>query len=146
MNKALIAGTLHDITKRWSEDKMKSYLLKYDKELIKEPLPVWHSYVGAMHLKHDWLFKDDEIIDAVFHHTVAKPAMSTLEMIVFCADKISEERNYENVEKYRTLVKSDLKLGFLELLKNHYKVAILKHSRDNIGNRIIDAYQYYFEE
>lgn len=42
--KALVAGTLHDITKRWSEEKSLSYLQKWLPELEQEPYPVWHSF------------------------------------------------------------------------------------------------------
>lgn len=143
--KARIAGTVHDIAKRWSDEKMNEYIKKYDPSLIKEPFPVLHSYVGAFHLKYDWLLDDEEIIQAVFNHTAGRPNMSILDMIVFCADKISYERTYDKIEEYRKLVKSDLKTGFLVLLKNQYDVAIDKHSIDNIGDRLLKTCNFYLK-
>ncbi|WP_339020388.1 nicotinate-nucleotide adenylyltransferase [Spiroplasma endosymbiont of Atherix ibis] len=146
LQKALLAGTLHDIAKRWSEKEMKECLLKNNKELLKEPEPVWHSFVGAYHLKNDWLLDDQEIISAVFNHTVASKNMSILDMIIFCADKISIERQYEGVENFRSLVKADLLTGFKELLKNQYEVAIKKHSKESIGAKLIESYNYWIKE
>ncbi|WP_338984499.1 nicotinate-nucleotide adenylyltransferase [Spiroplasma endosymbiont of Diplazon laetatorius] len=143
LNKAQIAGTLHDVVKRWSEQDMISCLEQNNKELLNEPSPVWHSFVGAYHLEKDWLFSDKEIINAVYNHTVGSKDMTVLDMIVFCADKISAERTYEGVENLRALVKSDLLTGFKELLKNQYEVAINKHSLDSIGKSLIESYNYW---
>jgi nicotinate-nucleotide adenylyltransferase len=143
LNKALFAGTLHDIAKRWSHDEMKKYLEKYNPELLNEPEPVWHSFVGAMHIKYDWLFHDDEIISAIHKHTVGDTEMSPLDMIVFCADKISIERNYEGVEEMRKLVRADLYLGFVELLKQQVEVAIEKHGEDSVGKQIMKTYHAF---
>ncbi|AUM62782.1 nicotinate-nucleotide adenylyltransferase [Spiroplasma monobiae] len=145
LNKAQIAGTLHDVAKHWSEQDMRKCLELNNKDLLNEPTPVWHSFVGAYHLKNDWLFSDKEIIDSIFKHTVGSTDMTTLDMIVFCADKISAERNYEGVENLRALVKSDLELGFKELLKNQYEVAIQKHSIDSIGKSLIETYNFWIK-
>ncbi|QEH62032.1 nicotinic acid mononucleotide adenylyltransferase [Spiroplasma chinense] len=143
LNKALVAGTLHDVAKRWTIDEMKSFIAKYDKSLLSEPEPVLHSFAGAFHLKYDWLLDDQEVVDAVFKHTVGDKEMSTLDMIVFCADKISSERNYPDVEKYRALVYSDLKTGFISLLEQQYNVAVKKHGPNSIGQKLIETYSYW---
>ncbi|ASZ09139.1 nicotinate (nicotinamide) nucleotide adenylyltransferase [Mesoplasma chauliocola] len=140
---AKVAGTLHDITKRWDTSKQIEYLNKYDKTLLEEPKPVWHSYTGAFHLKYDWLINDESIINAVFNHTVGCEKMSVLDMIVFCADKISKERDYENVELYREECFKDLKSGFIRLLINQYETAIKVHGKDSIGDKLIKTYNYY---
>ncbi|ATZ18059.1 nicotinate-nucleotide adenylyltransferase [Mesoplasma melaleucae] len=143
--RAKVAGTLHDITKRWDNEKQIAYLRKYDKTLLIEPKPVWHSYTGAFHLKHDWLIKDEEIINAVYNHTVGCENMTKLDMIIFCADKISKERNYENVEYYRAECFNNLKTGFKKLLINQYEVAIKTHGIDAIGKKLLRTYDYYIK-
>ncbi|ATZ20900.1 nicotinate-nucleotide adenylyltransferase [Mesoplasma coleopterae] len=141
--KAKVAGTLHDITKRWSEEKQIAYLTKYEKALLGEPKPVWHSYTGAFHLKYDWLINDEEIINAVYNHTVGCEEMTTLDMIVFCADKISVERDYEDVQYYREECFKDLKTGFIKLLINQYDVAIKTHGIEAIGDKLLKTYNFY---
>ncbi|PTD31503.1 nicotinate-nucleotide adenylyltransferase [Mycoplasma leachii] len=143
--KALIAGTLHDITKRWSKEKALSYLKTYLPQLINEPYPVWHSYTAYLHLLYDWLIDDQEILSAVFNHTVGSEKMTKLDIIVFCADKISIERNYENVEQLRELCFTDLMTGFKVLLKNQYDLAIKKHGKENIGSMLIKTVEHFLK-
>lgn len=121
-NKALIAGTFHDIAKQWPKRKMRKYLKKYYPAGLKAPVNLYHSYAGALYLKNDLKFKDHEIIDAVFKHTSGAVKMSKLDLIVFLADKISKERKYPEVKELRKLALQDLNLAFsrdLELLRTN---------------------------
>jgi len=141
--KALIAGTLHDITKRWSEQKALEYLEAWLPQLVEEPKPVWHSFTAYLHLEHDWLIHDAEILNAVFNHTVGEPGMSQMDKVVFCADKISEERDYAGVEELRQTCFEDLDHGFKQLVQNQYDVAVKKHGVDHIGAKLQKTYDYY---
>ncbi|WP_222563386.1 bis(5'-nucleosyl)-tetraphosphatase (symmetrical) YqeK [Spiroplasma clarkii] len=146
LNRAMVAGTLHDIAKNWPKEKMQAIIAKYDSNLLTEPEPTWHSFAGAFHLQQDWVFEDEEVITAIYKHTVAAKEMSILDMIVFCADKISVERDYPGVEKYRSITYADLKTGFKTLLKQQYQVAVKKHGNDKIGKQLIAAYKFWIEE
>ncbi|ASP28063.1 nicotinic acid mononucleotide adenylyltransferase [Spiroplasma corruscae] len=143
LNKAFVAGTLHDIAKEWDYDEMNEYINLFDKSLLKEPKQVWHSFVGSFHLKKDWLIDDPVITSAVFKHTVADKDMSVIDMIVFCADKISYERDYFDIERFRAVVKADLKMGFKELLKRQFEFAKLKNGVENIGTKLLEAYDWW---
>ncbi|WP_027063316.1 nicotinate-nucleotide adenylyltransferase [Mesoplasma seiffertii] len=144
--KAFIAGTLHDVTKRWDDQKAQWYLKHYMPGLLAEPKPVWHSFTGYLHLQKDWLIKDTEILQAVFNHTVGSPDMTRLDMIVFCADKISVERNYPRVDYYRNLCFKDLTQGFKELLQMQYDRSVADHGIDNIGKMLINTVKYWIED
>lgn len=144
--KALIAGTLHDVAKQWEKPKLQQYLAKWAPDLLTEPSQVWHSFVGGLHLKHDWIMGDEEIIQAVFNHTVGKQNMSLLDKIVFCADKISSERNYDGVKEFRELCFKDLNQGFKTLLKNQYDQVVSKNQNHEVGERLAKTYQYYIKE
>jgi len=110
--KAQIAGIYHDLSKQWSKPKMTNYLLKYQPAVLNEPFPVWHGYVAAWYLQHHYHFKDQTILQAIAKHTTGAILMSTLELVVFLADKISIERNYREVETLRQLAFEDLTLAF----------------------------------
>jgi len=89
---------------------------------------------------------DEEIIQAVFNHTVGKQNMSLLDKIVFCADKISSERNYDGVKEFRELCFKDLNQGFKTLLKNQYDQVVNKNQNHEVGERLAKTYQYYIKE
>ncbi|WP_026389492.1 nicotinate-nucleotide adenylyltransferase [[Acholeplasma] multilocale] len=143
--KAFIAGTLHDVTKRWDVDKAVWYLKRYMPVLLEEPTPVWHSFTGYLHLQKDWLMKDPEILQAVFNHTVGSPDMTNLDKIVFCADKVSVERDYPEVEYYRALCFKDLDQGFKELLQMQYDRAVEAHGVDSIGKMLNNTVKYWIK-
>lgn len=141
--KALVAGTLHDATKEWSVKKNHDYLQQYLPFLLTEPEPVWHSFTGYLYLKNVWLINDQEILQAVFNHTVGAPDMNLMDIVVFCADKISPERNYLGVEKYRELCYKDLTAGFKVLLKRQYERAVERAGKNGVGLRLTNAYQFW---
>ena len=47
--------------------------------------------------------EDEDIINAVRYHTVARAGMSRLEQIIYLADLTSAERDYPDVERMRRL-------------------------------------------
>jgi len=89
---------------------------------------------------------DEEIIQAVFNHTVGDQNMSLLDKVVFCADKISSERNYQGVETFRELCFEDLNQGFKALLKNQYNQVMTKEANHKVEGKLAKTYQYYIKE
>jgi len=74
---------------------------------------------------------------------VGEPGMSQMDKVVFCADKISEERDYAGVEELRQTCFEDLDHGFKQLVQNQYDVAVKKHGVDHIGAKLQKTYDYY---
>ncbi|WFG95513.1 nicotinate-nucleotide adenylyltransferase [Spiroplasma citri] len=144
--KALIAGTYHDITKQWSKQKQKAYLTKYLPTFLSEPIPTWHAYTAYCHLKYDLLFTDEDILTAVKWHTVGHPQMTLFEMLIFVADKISSERNYPKVDYYRTLAQKDLIKAFQELLIIQFERAVDKQGLEHLGKNIQLTYQQWKDD
>lgn len=122
---AQIAGIYHDLCKQWSKDKMIRYLTKHNKAILQEPFPVWHGYVSALYLKNHYLVRNDAVILAIAKHTTGSITMTTLDLIVLLADKVSIERSQPYVKKLRTLAFENLNLAFkfyLKILKTHLEV------------------------
>lgn len=140
---AYIAGTLHDVAKELNDNELETLIKQINVELLKEPKQVWHSFAGSKLLESKWKISNKKILNAVFSHTVGTTEMSTLDKIVFCADKISVERDYPGVENMRKLVMEDLELGFKELLKQQYEVAVKKHGTKNVGRLLEQTYKKY---
>ncbi|WP_342268543.1 bis(5'-nucleosyl)-tetraphosphatase (symmetrical) YqeK [Spiroplasma endosymbiont of Aspidapion aeneum] len=145
--KARFAGTLHDIAKRFSVEKTERYIksIKMDK-ILKEPWQIHHGFAGGGYLKNNWLVNDKEIFDSIIYHTVGRENMTVLDKIVFCADKISSDRDYDGVEKYRAQCFSNFEEGFKSLLKNQYQQACIKNGKDSIGKLLIKTYNFYFDK
>lgn len=118
--KAEIAGILHDIVK----EKDKKYLLHIIEdcdvklsEIEKNSPQIWHSIAGALYCEKYLGIEDKQIINAIKYHTTGSQDMTTFEKIIYMADCVSDDRNYEDVEIERKLVKKDLDKALLFQLK-----------------------------
>ncbi|WP_283607186.1 bis(5'-nucleosyl)-tetraphosphatase (symmetrical) YqeK [Faecalispora anaeroviscerum] len=114
--KARLAGILHDIMKEAPpEEQLKimaaSGIILTDVERSAPKL--WHAMAGAAYLRDVLGFQDQEILDAVRYHTTGRANMSVLEKIVFVADFISDERDYEGVQELREAARRGLQEAVL---------------------------------
>lgn len=109
-DKAYTAGLLHDVMKNASEEEQLGVLSEAGIELMpveRENKKLWHAIAGAAFVKFVMGIDDRDIIRAVRYHTTGRSGMSLLERIVYLADYISADRNYNGVEDMRRLCKSD---------------------------------------
>ena len=109
-DKAYTAGLLHDVMKNASEEEQLGVLSEAGIELMpveRENKKLWHAIAGAAYVKFLMGIDDRDIIRAVRYHTTGRSGMSLLERIVYLADYISADRNYNGVEDMRRLCKSD---------------------------------------
>ncbi|MDD7615654.1 MAG: bis(5'-nucleosyl)-tetraphosphatase (symmetrical) YqeK [Oscillospiraceae bacterium] len=109
-DKAYTAGLLHDVMKNASEEEQLGVLSEAGIELMpveRENKKLWHAIAGAAYVKFVMGIDDRDIIRAVRYHTTGRSGMSLIERIVYLADYISADRNYNGVEDMRRLCKSD---------------------------------------
>lgn len=109
--KAEIAGILHDITKEMPEQKQLEIIKKEGvvlSSLEDKTHKLWHSISGSIYIKNELGINDEDIINAVRYHTTARKNMSLLEKIIFIADFISDDREWENTKFLRALAFKNL--------------------------------------
>lgn len=114
INKAEIAGILHDITKE--EPKNNQLQLIEDNGIMLDSVTnsneqILHAVSGSAYCEFILGIKDREILDAIRFHTTARADMSLLEKIVFIADFISEDRTYPDIEIMRQEAQKSLEHG-----------------------------------
>ena len=83
MDKAMLAGLLHDCAKNVPHDKKIELCKKHHVEItdIERENPfLLHAKVGAIIAKKKYDVKDEEILHAISVHTTGAPAMGTLEI------------------------------------------------------------------
>ena len=109
-DKAYLAGLLHDCAKELSLEQMLKLAEKHNVEiddLAKSSTALLHGICGA-YLARDLYNIDDEIFDAIRFHTTGKADMSLLEKIIYIADYIEPNRNFDGVKEVRELAFSDI--------------------------------------
>lgn len=139
--KMYFAGLLHDILKEADKDEMFRYAEKYGMSfspIERNTKKLWHAMVGAEYIKHELNITDKEIITAVRYHTTARAGMSLHEKILFIADFISADRDYDGVERMREKAKISLESAMLEGLA--FTIAELAEKEKPLHPDSVDAY------
>ncbi len=110
-DKAETAGILHDIMKDTPQDEQLKLMERYGIKLseVERGAPkLWHAMLGAAYIKNTLKINDGEILDAVRYHTTGRADMTLLDKILFIADFISADRDYDGVDKLRAAAKKSL--------------------------------------
>ena len=111
VEKARLAGMLHDITKETSGNEQLKIIENSGIELnsIESPSPkLWHAIAGAAFVRDVMGIKDEDVFNAIRYHTSGRANMSLLEKCIFIADFTGAERDYEGVEEMRELSNKSL--------------------------------------
>ncbi|MBE6854778.1 MAG: HD domain-containing protein [Ruminococcus sp.] len=116
-DKAYFAGLMHDVCKELPSEEQEELMLagSFDISPEERDTPkLWHGIAGAFYLQFTLGISDSDVLNAVRYHTVGRAGMSRLEEIVYLADLVSEERDYNGVEEMRKLAYTDLNTAMLE--------------------------------
>jgi nicotinate-nucleotide adenylyltransferase len=100
------AGLLHDITKAMSHEEGEKILAKYRPSWVSYSDKIWHSFTAVIWMKQNMAFYDEEILNAIEHHTLGD-SRSKLALIIYIADKIEPGRGYDTT-KHMELAYTDL--------------------------------------
>ena len=100
IEKAKIAGLLHDCGKRGKDDNIS------------------HAKKSAELAIEKYGIDNEEIINAIRYHTTGRVKMALLEKIVFIADKIEPNRAYDGVEELRKIAYSNLDEAIIRSLES----------------------------
>ncbi|HHW56899.1 MAG TPA: HD domain-containing protein [Clostridia bacterium] len=119
--KAQVAGLLHDCAKAYSDEELlhlaKKYKIEIDDVLVRVPF-LLHGPVAAALVEDIFGVKDEEIKRAIALHTTGDVGMTTLDKIIFLADYIEPNRDFEGVENLRQLAEVDLDIAVLRAFDN----------------------------
>lgn len=101
--KAVAAALFHDCGKNLFPDS--PYLVGFTPptEWGEVPRSVWHQYAGAYVAEKHFGVTDEDVLNAIRYHTSGRPNMSELEKLIFLADMLEVERNYDCVDILRGL-------------------------------------------
>ena len=145
VQKAYLAGLLHDITKNAPQDE---HLKIFDtfgiilNNVEKGAEKLWHAMSGAAYVRYVLNIDDMEIIEAIRYHTTARAEMSLLSKILYIADFTSRDRDYEDVDVMRTLADESLDKAYAYALR--YTITDLASQNRAIHPDTFDAYNKIF--
>ncbi len=102
-----VAGLLHDNCKHFSTEELKEAMSRY-----RYAPNVWelkttgviHARVGALRATYEYGIAHPMVYQAIHQHTTGGKAASSVSRILYAADKISIDRNFNGVDKLRKAV------------------------------------------
>ena len=108
-------------------------------ERMEDVVDVFGSFDENIKLvEHELGVTDREILDAVRYHTTARAGMTLLDKVLYLADFVSADRDYEGVEALRALVHQDLEAGLREALS--FSIAELLQKPAPIHRDTVEAW------
>ena len=145
MDKAELAGLLHDCAKRYTDQIIIQKCAKHKLELTEDERQapaVLHAKYGAWMACNKFGISDPEILNAIACHTTGKPDMKWLDLILYIADYI-EPRRYKaaNLAEMRKLAYVNLEDTAYEILSS--TLTYLKGKGSYIDSMPLKAYSYY---
>ena len=139
--KAYTVGLIHDCCKDEPAGLQLSYMIENGVELtdceINTP-KLYHAICGSVFAQKVFGVTDEDMLNAVRYHTTGRKNMSLLEKVVFIADFISEERDYNGVEIMREKAKRSLDEAIIEGLS--FTIKDLIERERIIHPDTVDAY------
>ena len=139
--KAEMAGMLHDIMKDTDSDKPLKIMERFGiirNNIEKRKPKLWHAISGAAYIEHELRIRDPEILSAVRWHTTGRKDMTLPEKVLFIADFISADRDYDGVEDMRKLAETSLEKAMIEGIVFTADEQFTQHRL--LGTDMIDAY------
>lgn len=139
---AYTTGLIHDVCKDTPAGLQLSYMLENGVELTEIEIStakLYHAMCGSVYIQKEFGIDNQDMINAVRYHTTGRKNMSLLEKIVFIADFISAERDYNGVEIMREKAVKSLDEAIVEGLGFTIKDLIDRGERF-VHPDTIDAY------
>ena len=145
--RAETAGLLHDCGKNVPDAKKIRICETNDipvSSVEKENPFLLHAKVGAWIAKEKYGIDDPEILDAIRSHTTGRPAMRSLEQIVFISDYIEPHRSKSRrLPEIRRMAFRDLDECCYMILKD--TLFYLRSRSGQIDGSTMEAYKFYEE-
>ncbi len=118
--KAAFAALLHDWAKHAPKEDFERLieqgLLPEGEEALGMP-KLYHAYLAAYWIEHEFGVSDPEILEAVRYHSTGSPGLGLCGRILFVADYIEPGRELRKIDAIRALAEKDLNGAVREVLR-----------------------------
>jgi len=147
IEKARVAGVLHDCAKCLEDEKILSLCKKNGiqmSELERRNPYLLHAKLGAYLAREKYGVEDEDCLNAIKNHTTGRPGMSLLEKIIYIADYIEPGRKQApNLSEIRKMAFVNLDAAMCRILED--TLAYLQTSDGEIDPATEETWKYYCE-
>lgn len=148
IEKAYVAGLLHDCAKQFDSETMLKLAYEAGIDVTEteesQPVALLHAQVGAYIAGRDYCINDKDILQAISFHQSGGVGMTALDKIVALADGTIQSRSDLYLGNIRKILKSDLDAAYLEIYV--YSVTNLMKNRLLLDNKKSLVYNHLILE
>lgn len=145
MEYAMIAGLLHDCAKYLPDEEQIRECERYGLEISESEYAapyLLHGKLGAQYARERYQIQNEDILSAIYFHTVGRPGMTLLEQIIFVADYMEPGRRMiPGLPEIRDMVFRDLDLATRMILENTMRY--LQETATVIDPQTEETLEYY---
>ena len=145
LEKAELAGLMHDCAKRFTDNELITRCERHGVVLTEDELKapaVIHAKYGAWMAGHKYGIQDEEILAAIRCHTTGKPEMGMLDKILYIADYIEPRRDRaSNLSEMRYLAFQNLDQTMYEILAG--TLNYLAKKGGSVDPMTMQAFEYF---
>lgn len=112
---AMYASLFHDAFKEKSTEFLIRYITKYEKlstHEIKIKINL-HGIAASLFLYKELGLENKDVYNSIRYHTTGRVGMSDLEMSLYLADLLEDERDFQGIEKIKRKTQVSLEEGML---------------------------------
>ena len=146
IEKARLAGLLHDCAKNISDEKQLELCKKYKIEISSSEQAhsyLLHGKLGAYMAEHKYEVTDDDVLNAIRFHTTGRKNMSILEKIIFTADYIEPSRNKASrLGEIRQMAFIDIDKAMIMIFEDTIGYVISQSGEEGLDQTTREAYEY----
>ena len=120
-DRARLAGLAHDLAREWEPERMKEYALRDGQGLspLEEGnLLLLHGRAAAQLLREGFEVEDEELLNAVGHHTLGRKNPSRPDLLLYCADYLEPNRRFLDDRLKRLRQTADLETLTLAVVEH----------------------------
>jgi len=142
-----VLGLIHDSGRCVEYSRIREMLEEYHNPLSEEDLAfpkLWHARLGAVMLEKTFGISSREMAEAIRVHPTGSPGMSRMGQILYIADYIEPTRDFEGVDRFRSLAFSDRDEAFRAILKR--KIDHVRSRGKSLHSDSIKALKFYMKE
>jgi predicted HD superfamily hydrolase involved in NAD metabolism len=143
VEKARIAGLVHDCVKNMKDDELIKVALEHGIQLDEVQLQnpsILHGLVGSIIAKEVMGIQDEDMLNSICYHTTGRKNMSILEKIIYISDYIEPLRKCPGLDELRSLSMINLDAAVIKSLENSIKYVISQNGLLHIDT--VDARNY----
>lgn len=120
------AAILHDIAKYADLDWMKKIAKENERDdrLVDWGSEILHGPVGSWIAQYEFNIENEDILNSIRYHTTGRAKMSKLEKIIFVADMIEPNRQFDGVKKLRKKANKNLDQAMSACIRHSIKFLV----------------------